>query len=153
MFSDRFRGARAFAALLAFASLCHLARRQVPAADPPLESLPLRFDAIQGRRVCVNAKTVLASGPEWVDVHTSSGPVRVLGQSSPAARKGDVLSAVGTAAGPRLVLGERLRTHPGFVWKRRLNYAVSVLTFGVFLLWARRFLLGRRGDGLLRSRD
>jgi len=153
MFSERFRGTRAFAALLAFAALGHLARLQVPQADPPIESLPLRFDTLQGRPIAVAAKSVIASGPDWVEVHTASGPIRVLGQSSPAARPGDVLSAVGTAAGPRLVAGERLRTHPGYRWKRPLNYAVSALTLAIFLLWARSFLRGRKLDGLLRSRD
>ena len=151
MFSARFRGLKALAALLAFAGLAHAARRQVPEVDPPIEALPLRFDRLQGRPIHVAAKTVTASGPDWVEVKTASGPIRVLGQSSPPAKAGDVLSATGRAEGPRLVRGERLRTHPGFAWKRPLNYAVSVLTFGIFLLWAARFT--RLPDHLLRSRD
>ena len=152
MFSDRFWWLKAAVAVAAFAALCRGSAVQVAAADPPVEYLPLRSDDLLGRVVHVTAKTVLASDPAWVEVLTSSGRVRVLGQSSPAARVGDVLSAIGTVAGPREIRAERIRVHGGYGWKRPLNYAVSILTLLLFLLWAAPLFRGRFRDLRLRSR-
>ena len=152
MFSDRFWWLKAAAAVAAFAALCRWSDVQVRKADPPVEFLPLRSDALLGRAVHLTAKTVLASHPEWVEVLTSAGRIRVLGQSSPAARVGDVLSATGTVAGPREIRAERVRVHGGYGWKRPLNYAVSILTLLLFLLWAAPLFRGRLHAVRLRSR-
>lgn len=152
MFSDRLWWLKAAVALAAFAALCRWSEVQVRDFDPPIESLPLRSDALLGRAVHVSAKTVLASHPEWVEVQTSSGPIRVLGQSSPAARVGDVLSATGTVAGPREIRAVRVRVHGGYAWKRPLNYAVSILTLVLFVLWAAPLFRGRLQAVRLRSR-
>jgi hypothetical protein len=152
MFSDRFWWAKVALAAAAFAGLCRWSEIQVLQADPPVESLPLRSDVLLGRVVHVNSKPVLASHPEWVEVLTAAGPIRVLGQSSPAARPGDVLSATGRVAGPREVRADRVRLHPGYDWKRKLNYAVSALTLIVFLVWAAPLFRGRLHDVLFRSR-
>ena len=152
MFSDRFWWAKVALAVAAFVALCRWADVQIRQADPHVESLPLRTDALLGRVIHVSAKHVIASSPEWVEVLTAGGPIRVIGQTSPAARPGDVLSATGTAAGPRAVLATRLRVHAGYGWKRTLNYAVSILTLVLFLAWAAPLFRGRFRDLLLRSR-
>jgi hypothetical protein len=149
VFSDRLRWAKAALAAAAFAGLCHWSERRALELDPPVEAFPLHPERFRGRDVGVSLKTVSASHPDWIEVSTGSGPLRVFGQTSPAARKGDVLSAVGPAVGPREIQARRLRLHEGYRWKRALNYAVSALTLVLFLVWAAP---RRRFDGLLRSR-
>lgn len=149
VFSDRLRWTQALLAVLAFAALCHWSERRALELDPPVELLPLQPERFAGRDVHLSLKTVSASHPDWIDVSTGSGTLRVLGQTSPAARKGDVLSAAGPATGPREIRARRLRLHEGYGWKRALNYAVSAITLVLFLVWAAP---PRRFDGLLRSR-
>ncbi|HEX7901404.1 MAG TPA: hypothetical protein VF950_26835 [Planctomycetota bacterium] len=136
MFSDRFWGLKAALAAAAFAALCRWSDVQVRQADPPVESVPLRSELLRGRVVHVSAKEVTASHPDWVEVLTAAGTIRLIGQTSPAAKPGDILSAVGTVAGPREIRADRLRLHPGYAWKRPLNYAVSFLALALFVAWA-----------------
>lgn len=152
VFSDRLRGVKILLAAAAFAGLCWASEVQVRRHDPPVETLPLNAEVLLGREIKVSAKTVSAAHPDWVELRTASGPIRVLGRCSPPARVGDVLSAVGVATGPREIRASRLRVHEGFGWKRPLNYGVSALTLFLFALWAAPFLRGRLRDGLLRSR-
>ena len=151
MFSDRFWGIKVALAAAAFAALCQGSDRLL-LEDSHVESRALRSDTLLGRPVHLSAKTVTASDPDGVEVLTSDGPIRVVGQSSPAARPGDVLSATGTVIGPRQVRATRLRVHTGYAWKRPLNYAVSILTLIVFAVWAAPLFRGRFHDLLLRSR-
>ena len=152
MFSDRLWGALVVLAVAAFVALCRGSERLILEANPPVESVPLRADALRGRTVTFSAKTVTASHPDWVEVLTSTGTMRVLGQCSPAARPGDVLSATGTVTGPREIRADRLRVHAGYFWKRPLNYAVSILTLLLFVVWAAPLFRGRLRGVQLRSR-
>jgi len=149
MLSNRFWGLKVALAAAAFAALCHWSDLRLRSTLPPVESWS---DSHLGRTVHLSAQKVGASDPDWIEVLTSDGPIRILGQSTPAARPGDVLSAVGTVAGPRQVRAVRVRVHTGYAWKRPLNYAVSILTLIVFAVWAAPLFRGRFHDLLLRSR-
>ena len=151
MFSDRFWGVKVALAAVAFAALCRWSEDRLQEASP-VESMPLRGDSFLGHVVHLSAKRVTASDPDWVEVQTIDGPIRLVGQSSPAARPGDVLSATGTVLGPREIRAIRLRVHQGYAWKRPLNYAVSILTLILFAVWAAPLFRGRFHDVRLRSR-
>lgn len=130
MFSDRFRWIKAALALAAFAGLCVHADAEIARLEPPLETVS---DSLRGRTVTGASKRVVASAPDWIEVSTSSGPLRVRGQTSPGARPGDTVTFFGEVVGPREVRPDRLRLNPGHAWKRPLNYVVSILTL---LVWA-----------------
>ncbi len=152
MFSDRLRWLKALLAAAAFVALCRQSKTDADLAEPSVERMPTSFDTLRGRRIVAATRRVAAADPDWIEIHTSVGPIRLLGQSSPAARPGDVVSAVGTIVGPREIRPDRLRLHPGFAWKRPLNYTVSALVLALFLAWAvRRFQL-RLPLPLFRSR-
>jgi hypothetical protein len=152
LFSNRLRVVKVLLAAAAFAALCRQAGVEIGRAHPEIELMPAHFDALRGRTVIAVGRRVSASDAEAIEVATLAGPIRILGQTSPPARPGDVVSATGDVVGPREIRPTRLRLHPGFAWKRALNYAVSALTLAVFVLWAlRRFGLRFPAD-LLRSR-
>jgi len=137
MFSDRFWALKVALAAAAFAGLCRWSDVRLREPSPV---------------VTLSANRVTASDPDWVEVLTSDGPIRVLGQCSPAARPGDILSATGTVIGPRQIQAIRLRVHTGYAWKRPLNYAVSILTLILFVAWAAPLFRGRFHGVPLRSR-
>lgn len=130
MFSDRLRWVKGGAALALFAGLCLYADAEIARREPPLETLS---EALRGRTVNGASKQVVAAEPDWLDVATPSGPVRVLGQTSPAARPGDTVTFTGEVVGPREIRPARLRLNAGHAWKRPLNYIVSAATL---LAWA-----------------
>ena len=152
MFSDRLRWLKAALAAAAFVALCRQAKIDTDRAEPSLQRMPTSFDTLRGRRIAASTRRVAAADPDWIEIHSEAGPIRILGQTSPAARPGDVVSTVGEIVGPREIRPDRLRLHPGYAWKRPLNYAVSLLVLVAFLAWAiRRFQL-RLPLPLFRSR-
>jgi hypothetical protein len=152
LFSDRLRALKAALAAAAFVLLCRYAHQAISRNQADLERVPAYFDALRGREVPIITRQVTAADAGSLEIATGSGPLRVQGQTSPPAAPGDIVSGFGEVVGPRQIRPRLLRLHPGYAWKRALNYAVSTLTLGLFVLWTvRRFGL-RFPRSLLRSR-
>ena len=141
LFSDRFRWIKAGLAAAAFTALCLHADAEIARREPPLEEVPGRFDDLRGRVVHGSSLRVSAADPEGLEFATPRGPVRVIGQTSPAARAGDTVTFIGEVSGPGEIRASRLRLNAGHAWKRPLNYAVSgatLLAWAAFALWSAR---------------
>lgn len=152
LFSDRGRWLKAALAAAAFVALCRHTGRDIARTRVDLERVPAHFDTLRGRPVSIFTRRVVVADADGLEISTASGPMRLIGQSAPPARAGDIVSGDGEVVGPRRIRMTRLRAHPGYDWKRALNYAVSSLTLAAFVLWAvRRFAL-RFPRALLRSR-
>ncbi len=148
--SDRFWTLKLAAAALLFSWLCIRAHKDLTALHPDAEICvkdPLRS---KGRTVRTKVAPVLAAGDGWYDVSTNVGSLRVTSALSPAV--GEHVEAVAVVTGFRALAAVRDRVNPGYAWKRKAMYAVSVAVVAIFLWAVRRRFRWRPSEGLFRGR-
>ena len=154
LFSDRFWVFKLGLAVGAFALLCRQSDRQIGDLFPETEYAAAISDAYRGKAIHAWAHKVLAVSDDGFDFETKAGPVHVTpSPPSPLSPKpGDFVSFVGRIVAPKRVVASVLRIEKGYIWKRGLNYGVSILTVLAFLWIVRRRFRWRMSEGLFRSR-
>jgi len=150
LFGDRLWILKLAVAAGLLAALCHRARREFAEAFPSYRSIPVYFENQRGKTFYLWAKAVVAAAPDGFDIQTDVGRFRVVSPERPPA--GERVSIVGRATGPRTIEAAAVQRNEGLAWKRPVNYAVSIGTFLVFLLWVRRRFRWPIRDGFFRSR-
>ena len=150
MFSDRLWILKLALAAGLLVGLCHRARREFSRDFPSYKKAPVYFEEIRGKTVDLWAKPVVAHAPDGFDITTDVGRFRVISPDRPPV--GERVSLVARVAGPRTLEAGAVQRNEGVLWKRPVNYIVSIVTVAVFLLWARRRFRWPLREGLFRSR-
>lgn len=151
LFSDRLWVLKLALAAACFSWLCRQARSEISQVEPSEEAVPVRPDWI-GRRHLLSVCAVLAERPDGYEIETDAGPALLVVPRVEGVKPGDLVSAYATIEGPRRFRAPALQVNRGYVWKRALNYALSVAVILV-LLWSWRDRLRLRlSEGLFRAR-
>jgi len=150
MFSDRLWLLKAAAAIGLLSLVCTLSHLDISARQPPIERLPLLYDALRDRVFHQTADRVVASDAQGFEVRTGVGPMRLLTPTPPPA--GSFVTYNARPVGPRTLEILQMEVHSGYAWKRPLNYVVSVLTVIAFLWLVRRRFTWQPESGFIRGR-
>lgn len=150
MFSDRWWIAKVAAALLLLSGLCALADRSLSLVHPEVERTALFTEDLRDKIAFFWGRQVISRDAAGFEIDTRVGPIRVLTPDPPAV--GETVSAVARLTGTRTVTATTLQVNAGWIWKRPLNYLISVLTVIGYLWIVRDRFRWRIEEGVLRSR-
>lgn len=150
LFSDRFWTLKVLAALGLIAWLCTIAAREVGKIHPQFERAAVWFEVLQGKEITAWGHRVVGRAPDGFDMDTRVGPFRVLSPLRP--EPGNYVSVRARIVGPRTLQALSIELNDGFLWKRALNYIVSVAVLLGFAWRVRKRFAWNLRDGLFRSR-
>ncbi|MBI3855014.1 MAG: hypothetical protein HY293_04910 [Planctomycetes bacterium] len=150
MFSDRLWILKAAAALGLFALVCTVSHQKLSALHPEIERVALYSPDLRRLDIHLVGKKVRASDDQGFEIDTKVGPMRVLSAARPPV--GEHVSVVARAVGPRTLEAIALQVNAGYLWKRRLNYAISILTLVVYVALVSRRFRWRIAEGVFRSK-
>lgn len=151
LFGDRLWTLKLAGAVALLAFLGHRARREFERDYPSYRKVPVHHDRMTGRTVSLWAKTVTAATPDGFDIDTDVGRFHVIGPDRPP--PGERVSLRARVAGPRTLEALAVQRNEGVLWKRPVNYVVSILAAALFLLWMSRLFRWPLRTGLFRSRS
>jgi hypothetical protein len=150
MFSDRCWLLKLGAALGLLALLSNHTRTVLSSVDPDIERIVLNWTGYRDHTFHLAAKQVLSVDETGFEIGTRVGPMRVRTPNPP--RIGTWITANVRPVGPRLLEPSQLKALEGYVWKRPLNYAISVATLLAYLWLIRRRFRWVPEAGVFRSR-
>jgi len=150
MFSDRGWLLKAAAALGLLALVLAHSRRRISIEFPRIEQMAFFNESLRDHSVYLWGYQVRAVEATGFQINTGVGPMHVL--STHPVSVGEYVTVIARPVGHRTVEARRLQVNEGFVWKRPLNYAVSVVVLIGYLWLVRRRFRWRIQDGVLRGK-
>jgi hypothetical protein len=150
MFSDRGWLIKGALALGLLGLLLANTRRRLDVEYPHIERVAFFDESLRQRRVYLWGRRILAVEATGFQISTWIGPMHVL--SGQQVSVGDYVTVVARPVGHRTLEALRLQVNEGFVWKRSLNYAISILVLIGYLWIVRRRFRWRIHEGVLRGR-
>jgi hypothetical protein len=150
MFSDRWWILKAAVAVGLLALLLTDTRRTLGGRHPEIEHVVLNWPPYRDHTFHLAAKQVRAADAGGFTISTRVGPMQVRTPTPPAV--GEYVTLNVRPVGPRTLEIVQMAVLQGYVWKRPLNYGVSIVTLVAFLWLVRRRFRWRIQDGVFRSR-
>jgi hypothetical protein len=149
MFTDRWWILKAASTLLLFGVVSARSGNTLSEQHPVLESTALLTDELRGKTLTFWGKRVLSADATGFEISSRIGPIRVLTPNPPPV--GAYVSAITRPTGTLTLTASSVQINAGFVWKRPLNYVLSILVVIGYLWSVRRLFRWRIQDGVFRG--
>jgi hypothetical protein len=150
MFSNRWWLLKATSALLLFAFISDRSSRTLNELYPEIERVAIFTEDLRSRTLTFWGRKVLSSDTAGFEIGSRLGPIRVLTPNPPPV--GVYVSAAARPTSIRTLTATSVHINAGFIWKRPLNYALSILVVLGYLWSVRRLFRWRIEDGVIRGK-
>ncbi|HVR86203.1 MAG TPA: hypothetical protein VMU54_17910 [Planctomycetota bacterium] len=150
MFTDRWWSVKAASALLLFGVVSARSGGTLSELHPELERTALFTESLRGKTLILWGRKVLTADADGFEIDSRVGPIRVLTPHPPPV--GAYVSGIAQPTGPRTLTASSVHVNAGFVWKRPLNYALSILVVIGYLWSVRRLFRWRIAEGVFRGK-